>query len=286
MEINELLLAANNAGDFFRLYLETKNQTQRGFSLRVMSGKLGYANPSFVSEVLRGKRKASADLVNRFSAYQKMTALEQAYLNNMVSIGSSNSPMVRERKENENSTIREFWATKDTPFQPTGDPLDCVICATVLRTERIEQEALIAELGHLIEPDVLRKRIEILLAAGGLKLENGILSGSTTYRTLLTTQSYRSVLPVLERALTLENKNTRQLVLSVALTEENFKLAETLVRHAFEKIALLAIEEEKNATAPTERAMYTAYNSLFRSSASHHISETDANCLIQPVVVN
>lgn len=268
MEIRELLQNAENGSQFFGLYFQAQCAENPGFSVRKMSESLGYANPSLVSEIIRGKRKATFGLFHKFVSVRKLDPLEDLYLQNLIHIENSRSKSVIQSRRLENSYIRDLWKVRNWSREPGRIPVDGLVEAHVgLFSEGVSRDQVARALERIMDRQTVFLRIEAMIGYGCLlERENLIFRAKTDTRHLYEIESYRSLFPVLNSALALGSSKCKQTVIGVSLTPENYRKAKELVRGALEKVILLSIEEDQGQVPSHERAIYAFYSSFFQAT--------------------
>lgn len=82
--------------DFLRATLVQRIQKNSGYSLRAFASNLGMS-PSMLSEVLKGKKKLSADKAIQIAAQLNLEAEEEQYFIQLVQLESTRNPKIKHK---------------------------------------------------------------------------------------------------------------------------------------------------------------------------------------------
>jgi len=74
---------------FLNAFFQAKKQGNRGFSTRRWCHDLGLKSPATLNMILRGKRNAGQDIVDRFTEYFRFSAQQRDYFENLVKLAKS-----------------------------------------------------------------------------------------------------------------------------------------------------------------------------------------------------
>lgn len=265
IEIRNLLRTSESPNQFFRRYFEAKGQESKEFSLRKISKAMGYSNPSFVSDVLRERRRANVELVFKFKKLEPLSALEETYIQNLIVIDSGNDPALCDAKRVENKFIAEYWNYKMVPAQSGSGAIDVLISGPLRDKKEFTLSDIIGLFNNMIDSYEITARVDRQLVSGALSIdERGVLSQTDSPLKIHSQSALLEMLPILEKMITrTDEKRRQQNVMSLLLTEASMKKAIDILRHACEQIAILAMEDEKREE-PDERLLFALYTAIFK----------------------
>lgn len=275
MSIQELLLESKSASQFLRNYFSHRCKENSRFSVRQWSQRLGYANPSYVSEVLNSRRKANADLVARFAKAQGLRPWEGIYLENLLVTEISKSKVLVTEKIRENESIRNYWQAGDWQTDAGDHPVDLVLQSLLLKfPDGLSLKAIVCALQPLFKEDLILSRLDRGLVLGffvrtGERFKSTVPSGKRR----MAPGAFADFLSTLVAAQPLPREKHVQGVVACTLSQQGFSKAREILVTAFEEIILLSIAEEQEGISKDENSLNTLYFSLCETAPLKGLAE-------------
>lgn len=100
---------------------EHKKKKNDRFSIRAWSKQLGFANPSFLSDVLRGRRKLQIGLAEKIAINLKLPEDQRRYFEILVLRLNSRSELERSVYSTVLDSLKKNPATKTPPLPQTEE---------------------------------------------------------------------------------------------------------------------------------------------------------------------
>lgn len=191
------------------------------------------------------------------------------------------SPLSAERKtliKRENDLIRQCWIDQRNLGSQQASrvsALDILISAKIDDAKGIGADELVHHYQGLLSPAVILARLDCMLKQGVLKkdADGKYLRGNDANFSRADSRSFTDLLEVIKSATTRADKSRQQDILTLDLSDKNFKKAKEILRQACHGIYRLALEQHQNPT--TERSeIYTLYSVFFQAT---NIDKTDSN---------
>lgn len=163
--------------DYVRDFFEESRKRNSGFSLRSFSVALGYRNPSFVNDVISGRRKASVDLVDRLASRYRLSRQQSEYLAHLAAYQRAKGFIERDRLISRMRALvkQRRWRLFDTryyDFMVNGQVLT-VYALIALKDYAAGKLRLAQRLRKRISPEEFRRALRILDSLGYVARKDG-----------------------------------------------------------------------------------------------------------------
>ncbi len=265
--IIDRLGSCHSASEFLNLYIRIKTLGDQKFSIRKFSTHLGYNTPSFVSDVLRGKRKFNFNLFQRLTKAEKFSEMEcQFLLNILMSESAPSEDQASYRKSNQ--AILEFWRNKFV-YHRNASPIDKIILEFIQGRGSVEWAEVIEVFKSYFPESVVYERLRFLtIDSRNVKRQGDLLSvdsDQASGRFILPRNADQDLLPVLKNTLVDELSDQNFVTLfNSYLTEEEFEEAKKIIRSCVEKMVLLSMksDEESRGEQRQLRTLFLNYVSV------------------------
>lgn len=270
MDLKLLLLKTDNFADFLDLYCKEKRSSTRYFSIRQLAQKMGYKTPSLLSDVILKKRSPSVDILNRFIKAQDVSLLEKQFLDNLIMLEISTSTDIKNLAKKENDLIRRCWddsSELNSPEMPRSSALDITIMGKLGDSKGISAEELVKHYRGLISPSTVLERLNFMLENGDVQkdADGKLIRGKKENMSRADSQSFLDLRDLIEAAATREGLLRQQSILTLHLSENKFKKASEILKHACYNIYMLALEEHQDPN-PEPGEIYTLYSIFFQTT--------------------
>ena len=172
---NELIFRITDSKEILNISFEEKKRKNPQFSIRAWSKKLHFKNPSYLSEVLRGKRKMKPDFALRISSSLDLSEDGRRYFEALVFLENSTS-----------QTEKEFYTSMLEKIRPQkqAERLDESVSSfktwvyffmddiTLLKDFRDDPVYLAKRLGPDVSPHIVELALKDALRIGLIKKNN------------------------------------------------------------------------------------------------------------------
>ena len=267
VNVTETLAESSNFSDFVLRWMTAKQKTNPAFTQRLMARKLGYENPSYFNEVLRGRRKANFQFFLKFKDYLKLSGLEAQYFSNLYAIDCLNDDDNQSDAMEENRMIRMYWSSS-TDCENGYLPIDTLIITFLAHPENLRSVLRITQIAESLTPfldhELLMQRLSFLEKEGLIDFTSqGVLVNRETldnkkYKTKA--ESYQSLIPSLIQVMRSGKAQPEIQFLSTVLTRSEFQKAQGIIAEAYERVVLLAIESEQKKHTPKDLNVYSFFD--------------------------
>ncbi len=256
-----------SASEFLNLYVEIKAQKDNKFSIRKFSTHLGYHTPSFVSDVLRGKRKFNFNLFQRLTQAENFSEMERQFLLNVL-LAESATTEDKDSYYKANQAIIDVWMNRFV-YHHNASPIDKIIIEYVQGQGWVNWGELVEVFKDYFPEPVVYDRLRFLTQnSRNLKREGDQLCVDTIQngkRFILPRNSYQDLLPLLKNTLVEQKaeKNSVSLFNSY-LTDKEFEEAISTIYSCIEKLILLSIKSDKDSQGKPRslRTLFINYMTL------------------------
>ncbi len=247
----EKLHQCATAGDYFKIYYEFKRYENKKYSIRKLSSFLGYKTPSFVSDVLRGKRKFNFELYKRILANEKFSAMEEQFLLNLL-LAEGKGVNEKETYLKSNRFILEFW--QDQFVENSGlSTVDKIIIEFIRGYQEVTWAQVRQVFSHFFSDSVVYERLRFLNRDIGVIERSGdflsINNDKNRKLSKLSGGAYLDLLPFLKNNMQLpKGKDNRFSIFNSFLSDEEFEEAIGILHSAIEKLILLSEKSDRSTT--------------------------------------
>jgi len=259
--IRELLIKSSSSSEFFRQLLELKQNANPLFSLRSWSKKLGYSNPSYLSNVLNGKRTSNLTLLERVLKIEKFSDTEATYLKNLILIETST--LDKEELLKVNSFILNLWKETEPEYYSLNlSVVDRIMLTYIEEKKEISCESLIQNLSVVIPENLARQGVEKLERENAIIISDDIISLGTPPANIfaLPGESFLDLLVCFEKVFCNQSPLFFVDDLSFSIPKSSVKEAREVIKDAYEKLILL---DERSKNSGQKRFLFSFFSTLF-----------------------
>ncbi len=265
--IIEQLRQCVTAGDFFKVYYDFKSQKNKKYSIRKLSTFLGYKTPSFVSDVLRGKRKFNFELYKRILANENFSAMEEQFLLNLL-LAEGKEADEKETYLRSNRFILEFWQDQFAEI-PSLSSIDKIIIEFIRGNKQVTWSQVRKVFSHFFADSVVYERLRFLNRDIGVIERSGdflsINNDKNRKLTKLGRGAYLDLLPFLQNTMRLpKGRDNRFSLFNSFLSDEEFEEAIGILHSAIEKLILLSERSDRSGAKKKRnlRVLFFNYTTL------------------------
>ncbi len=241
-----LFKQADDFSDFVKRFLNELKSLDSKYSLRWLSGRLGYKNPSILSDVVNRKVMASQDFYERLLLYLQLNGLEKQAFNNLFLQDKVKSQELKGKLQGENKLIFEYWDYGDFVIKPvtTKD----LLVRTYFESDTSIQGAVECFSPYFNKNEVLAI-IEKLLQVGELvQSENGEVAAGKSSKVNNTQKDTADIVDFISDRLK-ENKFDGDIhSLNLWVDEDQIKEINQAMIDTLEKIIVKAIDSKKEVS--------------------------------------
>ncbi len=165
-----LLQDSSTLSEFLVLYFNYIKNNNPKLSLRELAKKLGYKNPSFISDVLNNKKKANKKLLSSVLNHIDFDHSETRYLNNLFKIEIKENVL---SAKNEITVIRKYWSV--CTRIPDSISSISIIISTILGHYKggLTKAEVFEKYGFFITKDEISNSLDELEEKGFTKKNKG-----------------------------------------------------------------------------------------------------------------
>lgn len=250
---------AQNMQDLFARYFRARLEANKNLSLRNLSQKMGYKNPSYVSDVINGRRKVRDRFLQRFQLIEKLDTLELTFLSNLSILEDKATAPIKEKKRIENQGILKYWKMPDHQPDPNDlQTIDFTIFEALWHSPGLSREALAKKLKSFLDPKTLSDRVSALLKMSKIiEKEKGLFTQMSDSKVFVSRTAARSLFPILQRISEVDSQRLIQSNVTYCLSPENKLRAKALVFEMFEKIGAMALEDSERKQSTELVCLYS-----------------------------
>ncbi len=244
--------------DFLNFEFSRKRLRNHRFSLRAWTRQMGFANPSFVSHVLKRERRLNVGLAEKFAVNLRLDPDQKKYFEVLVLLSSADSVEKRRFYADVLESLRpsgkfEVQSLNLEMFRVISDWYHTAILEMVaLRDFRSDVQWINERLGNQVSPRDIEKAIARLCKLGLLdQTESGnLVAGKSMARVLdahVPDEAIRyfhsQMLEKAQSAIHQQEVNLRDLRgTMLAIRQKDFSRAQEIIKKAHAEIAQLASE--------------------------------------------
>jgi hypothetical protein len=252
--IKSILLEVGSLHSFIENYFSFRKEKNSKLSLRGWSKRLGYTNPSYLSDVINNKRKVTLVLLEKIFKTHPFDDNEKLFLRNLFFI--EKTPNSCKDRQVINNLLRDHWASDQiiTDLQDQLSPISLMLLIFMSTKSAMTAVELSSHLKKVVSPLEIEESLQKLESQsliainrnGQIELRNNVKDR----KIVLAPESYIEILPILNKVFISPKQNKiYNYSLTFNIPTEFHGEANQILFTALEKIMLF---EKQHHGVPTK----------------------------------